>query len=144
MVFKNLAPKQQNELNSHFCKMIGLPFNMMNEELLQVICKEDKMDYIEVEYDDFIEMVEKFKTPTEYFSYVDKVINKAKQQIMDHEIFQYFKQDNIEIFQNEIKDFKKEYLSQKKEIDYSFIFHYNYVLYKIRRNLQQYTMDDYI
>ena len=43
-----------------------------------------------VEYDDFIEMVEKFKIPTEYFSYVDKVINKAKQQIMDHEIFQYF------------------------------------------------------
>lgn len=119
MVFKNLSPKQQNELNSQFCKNIGLPFNMINEELLQVICKEDKMDYIKVEYDDFIEMVEIFKNPAEYFAYVDKVINKAKQQIMDHEIFQYFKQDNIEIFQNEIKDFKKEHLSKKKEIDYS-------------------------
>lgn len=116
MEFKTLNPKQQRELTSHFCKLTNLPYDYINDELLNIICKEENMSYIGIEYEDFISMLEDFKTPTEYFNYINDVISKAKKHIVEHHIFEYFKKDAIELFQNGIEDFKKEHFKEEKRI----------------------------
>ena len=116
MEFKILNPKQQRELTSHFCKLTNLPYDYINDELLNIICKEENMSYIGIEYEDFISMLEDFKTPTEYFTYINDVISKAKKHIIEHPIFEYFKKDAIELFKNGIDDFKKEHFKEEKKI----------------------------
>lgn len=116
MDFKTLSPKQQRELTSHFCKLNNLPFNYMNDELLDVICKEENMSYIGIEYEDFITMLKDFENPTEYFNYINDVISKARKHIMEHHIFEYFKKDAIELFKNGIDDFKEEHFKEEKEV----------------------------
>ena len=122
MDLQNLSPKERKELTNHFCKLNNLPYDYMNDELLNVICKEEKMDYIGVAYEDFILMLKNFGNSTEYFSYVKELINKIKSDIMSNDIFDYFRNDSIELFKNSIDAFKNDKLKEGKKIDHKIPF----------------------
>ena len=116
MDFKTLSPKDKNDVTSHFCKLINLPYPYIDDKILDMICNEEKMSYIGIEYEDFMLMLEDFKNPTEYFNYINDVILKANKHIVEHPIFKYFKKDPIELFKNGIDDFKKEHFEEEKEV----------------------------
>lgn len=116
MDFKNLNPKEQRKLTFHFCQLNNLPFDSIDEKLINIICEEDKMSYIKVEYEDFISILKDFKDPTEYFNYINSVILKAKKHIVKDPIFEYFKKDSIELFKNTIENFKQEHFKGEKKI----------------------------
>lgn len=122
MDFNSLPFNEKDKMMKHFCQINNLPYTYMTDDLLNIICEEEKMEYIGIAYEDFLLMLKDFKTPTEYFTYVNNTINKIRSDIMNHHIFDYFKNDSIELFKNGIDIFKEKHLKEDKKIDHKIPF----------------------
>ena len=46
MDFNSLHFSEKDKMMKHFCEINNLPYTYMNDDLLNIICKEEKMDYI--------------------------------------------------------------------------------------------------